>query len=79
MKEKIDNSIDPRAERLVRECIGRLKGRFMYSEDEARSTIEAVLAKPVPRKNNGYIATAQMQPSQPYRPGIDPKPKFGGA
>jgi hypothetical protein len=78
VKEEIDTSIDPRAERLVRECIGRLQGRFMYSETEARDTIAAVLAKPVPRKNNGYIATEAVQ-AQPYRPGIDPKPKFGGA
>lgn len=66
--------IDPRVERLVRECIGRIRGRFLYTEEEALEAMGLVLKKPVPRKNNGYIATADSAPRKPWKPG-DPKPE----
>ncbi len=64
--------VHPNAERLVRECIGRLRGRLMYSEQEAIDAIQAVIAKPVRQANNGYIAT-DANKAAPWKPG-DPKP-----
>ncbi len=69
------NEIDPRVERLVRECIGRIRGRFMYEEDEAIDVIQAVIAKTPRRKGkSGYIKSADMPANQPWKPG-DPKPE----
>jgi len=65
-------TVGPQVERVVRECIGRIRGKFMYTEAEAIAAIRAVLAKPVSRKNNGYIASAETM-QQPWKPG-DPKP-----
>lgn len=65
--------VHPRVERIMRECIGRIRGKFMYTETEAVAAIRAVLAKPVRRKNNGYIASGDAPNGKPWNPG-DPKP-----
>lgn len=71
--ELIDKSVDPRARKLVLECVGRLRGRFLYSEEEAIDTVRAVLATPIsPPKNNSYQYTADLK-GKPWKPG-DPKP-----
>jgi hypothetical protein len=66
------NDVDTRVERLVRECIGRIRGRFLYSEDEAKAAIRTVLKKK-PARRSGYIASAETL-AAPWKPG-DPKPE----
>lgn len=65
--------VDPRVERLVRECIGRIRGRFMYEEGEAIDAIRLVLGKPTPKRRDGYISDAETR-AKPWKPG-DPKPR----
>lgn len=68
MTEKVHSGV----ERLTRELVGRIRGKFMFDEEEAIAEIRRALAKPVSRKNNGYIATSDTQ-HKPWTPG-DPKP-----
>lgn len=65
------NEVDPRVERLVRECIGRIRGRFMYEEAEAIDAIRAVIGKPQKRRSD-YKTSAETM-AKPWKPG-DPKP-----
>ena len=63
MKHGVDNRI----ERLVREVIGRIVGRFSYTEAEAIDAVRTVLATPV-KTSRDYA----FKP-EPWKPG-EPKP-----
>ena len=66
MKHGVDNRI----ERLVREVIGRIVGRFSYTEEEAIDAIRTVLATPVKTRRDYSLKPEPWKPGEP-KPGAD--------
>jgi hypothetical protein len=73
------NDIDNRVEHLVRECVGRIRGRFLYEPEEALSAVDTAVKKlraefAKPKRRGGYIKTSELSSNEPWKPG-DPKPE----
>lgn len=42
--------VHPKVEREIRDCIGRIQGKFLWNEQEAIDAIRAVVSRPAPKK-----------------------------
>lgn len=42
--------VHPKIEREVRDCIGRIQGKYLFNEQEAIDAIRAIVSRPAPKK-----------------------------